>query len=299
MLKSVPMGHSVDVVLRRGYPMLYNPDGCPKTSLASPSDPTSANPAAPGSAQTQVQHPDGHQTGLVNLNRSMSHHNNFYPRMQKEALDANGNTAPQPSYAMANGNGVGGTIGMGAVPSSNGPPPSERMSSSHSDTEVSSVVTRRCVHPSGPPGLSSLALPTGCVCLMLCRASSKTSHAAESLPICYFTQRLPEDLPNTYTDTYVAITKKNEQSQHCEEILDGVRESNTMGKFQTASRNIPVKGTDDECDSTTLKQAKCKNIMKAKTALALKAMAGNKEKVNVSPITGANNANVNSRLKAA
>lgn len=33
MLKSVPMGQSVDVVLRRGYPMLYNPDGCPKQSL--------------------------------------------------------------------------------------------------------------------------------------------------------------------------------------------------------------------------------------------------------------------------
>lgn len=33
MLKSVPMGQSVDVVLRRGYPMLYNPDGCPKHSL--------------------------------------------------------------------------------------------------------------------------------------------------------------------------------------------------------------------------------------------------------------------------
>ncbi|RXM27603.1 Membrane-associated guanylate kinase, WW and PDZ domain-containing protein 1 [Acipenser ruthenus] len=30
MLKSVPSGHSVDLVLRRGYPMLYNPDGCPK-----------------------------------------------------------------------------------------------------------------------------------------------------------------------------------------------------------------------------------------------------------------------------
>nr|XP_015208826.1 PREDICTED: membrane-associated guanylate kinase, WW and PDZ domain-containing protein 1-like [Lepisosteus oculatus] len=30
MLKSVPVGQSVDVVLRRGYPMLYNPDGCPK-----------------------------------------------------------------------------------------------------------------------------------------------------------------------------------------------------------------------------------------------------------------------------
>ncbi|XP_077936817.1 membrane-associated guanylate kinase, WW and PDZ domain-containing protein 3 isoform X3 [Gasterosteus aculeatus] len=32
MLKAVPMGQSVDVVLRRGYPMLYNPDGCPKQS---------------------------------------------------------------------------------------------------------------------------------------------------------------------------------------------------------------------------------------------------------------------------
>lgn len=69
----------------------------------------------------------------------------------------------------------------------------------------SSHLSFRCVHPSGPPGPSSLALPTGCVCLMLCRASSKTSYAAESLPICYFTPRLPEDLPNTYTDMYVPV----------------------------------------------------------------------------------------------
>ncbi|XP_051509149.1 membrane-associated guanylate kinase, WW and PDZ domain-containing protein 1-like isoform X1 [Myxocyprinus asiaticus] len=143
MLKSVPMGHSVDVVLRRGYPMLYNPDGCPKTSLSSPSDPNSANPAAPGSVQSQPQHPEGHQPGMANLNRSMSLHNSFFHRMQKESLDANGNTAPQSSYSMANGNGVGGTIGLGAVPSSNAPPSSERMSSSHSDTEVSCIVTRR------------------------------------------------------------------------------------------------------------------------------------------------------------
>lgn len=33
LLKAVPMGQSVDVVLRRGYPMLYSPDGCPKQSL--------------------------------------------------------------------------------------------------------------------------------------------------------------------------------------------------------------------------------------------------------------------------
>ncbi|XP_047467132.1 membrane-associated guanylate kinase, WW and PDZ domain-containing protein 2 isoform X2 [Mugil cephalus] len=30
MLKSVPVGHNVDVEVRRGYPMLYNSDGCPK-----------------------------------------------------------------------------------------------------------------------------------------------------------------------------------------------------------------------------------------------------------------------------
>ncbi|XP_032377348.1 membrane-associated guanylate kinase, WW and PDZ domain-containing protein 1 isoform X3 [Etheostoma spectabile] len=30
MLKSVPVGHAVDVEVSRGYPMLYNPDGCPK-----------------------------------------------------------------------------------------------------------------------------------------------------------------------------------------------------------------------------------------------------------------------------
>ncbi|XP_051964591.1 membrane-associated guanylate kinase, WW and PDZ domain-containing protein 1-like [Xyrauchen texanus] len=143
MLKSVPMGHSVDVVLRRGYPMLYNPDGCPKTSLSSPSNPNSANPAAPGSVQSQPQHPNGHQPGMVNLNRSMSHQNSFYPCIQTESMDANDNTAPQPSYSMANGNGVGGTIVLGVVPSSNAPPSSKKMSSSHSDTEVSSVVTRR------------------------------------------------------------------------------------------------------------------------------------------------------------
>ncbi len=109
----------------------------------------------------------------------------------------------------------------------------------------SSHLSFRCVHPNGPPGPSSLALLTGCVYLMLCRASSKTSHTAESRPICYFYLSLPEDLPYTYTDTYVRvktalggnaaeiqrplwfnracyicscvqITKKNEQSQHCE-----------------------------------------------------------------------------------
>lgn len=42
MLKSVPMGQSVDVVLRRGYPMLYNPDGCPKHTLDTVRSPLNA-----------------------------------------------------------------------------------------------------------------------------------------------------------------------------------------------------------------------------------------------------------------
>ncbi|KAF5893957.1 membrane-associated guanylate kinase, WW and PDZ domain-containing protein 1-like isoform X1, partial [Clarias magur] len=127
MLKAVPMGHSVDVVLRRGYPMLYNPDGCPKTSLSSPSDPS------PGSAPAKSH----------NLNRSTSHHNGFYPRMQKEPLDTNGNVAAPPCYHMPNGNSVDRTVGMAGLPSNLPMARTERLSSSHSDTEVSTVVTRR------------------------------------------------------------------------------------------------------------------------------------------------------------
>ncbi|TSW62390.1 Membrane-associated guanylate kinase, WW and PDZ domain-containing protein 2 [Bagarius yarrelli] len=127
MLKGVPMGHSVDVVLRRGYPMLYNPDGCPKTSLSSPSDPS------PGSAQAPPH----------NLNRSTSHHNGFYPRMQKEPLDTNGNVAAPPCYHMPNGNSIDRTVGLAGLPSNLPMARTERLSSSHSDTEVSTVVTRR------------------------------------------------------------------------------------------------------------------------------------------------------------
>ncbi|XP_035377768.1 LOW QUALITY PROTEIN: membrane-associated guanylate kinase, WW and PDZ domain-containing protein 1 [Electrophorus electricus] len=131
ILKAVPMGHSVDVVLRRGYPMLYNPDGCPKTSLTSPANPTPALGAAQALPPSE---------GLPRLNRAMSLHNGFYPRLQKEVLDANGNMAAPPSYPMPNGNAATGTAIACSKPA---PPHRERMSSSHSDTEVSSVVTRR------------------------------------------------------------------------------------------------------------------------------------------------------------
>lgn len=146
MLKSVPMGQSVDVVVRRGYPMLYNPDGCPKNpqQLTTPPDPGFAH--VPGAAQSQ-NHPSEarrHQIGRLSMNRSQSQHNGIYPRAQGggSPLDANGNApgygvAP-PLYSLINGNPLGGPPGRqhgGAVP----PPPPERMSSSHSDTEVASV----------------------------------------------------------------------------------------------------------------------------------------------------------------
>ncbi|AWP09946.1 putative membrane-associated guanylate kinase WW and PDZ domain-containing protein 1-like [Scophthalmus maximus] len=68
MLKSVPMGQSVDVVLRRGYPMLYNPDGCPKQSLETNStSPTSANnsPSSSTPPGAPVQRPPMPQTTLA------------------------------------------------------------------------------------------------------------------------------------------------------------------------------------------------------------------------------------------
>ncbi|XP_055366061.1 membrane-associated guanylate kinase, WW and PDZ domain-containing protein 2 isoform X5 [Betta splendens] len=52
MLKSVPVGHRVDVEVRRGYPMLYNPDGCPKQPPPGLLDPVSP----PTTTQPQPTH---------------------------------------------------------------------------------------------------------------------------------------------------------------------------------------------------------------------------------------------------
>lgn len=49
MLKSVPVGHGVDVEVRRGYPMLYNHDGCPSR------DPVLLPTAATAATTTQPQ----------------------------------------------------------------------------------------------------------------------------------------------------------------------------------------------------------------------------------------------------
>ncbi|XP_045568414.1 membrane-associated guanylate kinase, WW and PDZ domain-containing protein 1, partial [Salmo salar] len=158
MLKSVPMGHSVDVVLRRGYPMLYNPDGCPKqpltSSSSSPLEPLSAAATPPSTATAQspscpspAETTHANAPGLANLNRTLSHHNGNYLRVvgnSGSGLDANGNAtglvlAP-PAYPLSNGT-PGSSASSACSPSSSHsrgippPPPPERTSTSQSDSE--------------------------------------------------------------------------------------------------------------------------------------------------------------------
>ncbi|XP_038864620.1 proline-rich receptor-like protein kinase PERK10 [Salvelinus namaycush] len=158
MLKSVPMGHSVDVVLRRGYPMLYNPDGCPKQPLtpsasSSPLEPLSAAATPPSTATAQPLSTPGpgpaeppQPPGLANLNRTMSHHNGNYLRVAGNSgsgLDANGNAADlvsaPPSYPLSNGI-LSSSASSACAPSSHSrgippPPLPERTSTSQSDSE--------------------------------------------------------------------------------------------------------------------------------------------------------------------
>ncbi|KAK6308612.1 hypothetical protein J4Q44_G00218830 [Coregonus suidteri] len=160
MLQSVPVGHSVDVVLRRGYPMLYNPDGCPKQPLtssassSSPLEPLSAAATPPSTAAAQPLSTPGpgpaeppHPPGLANLNRSLSHPNGNYLRVAGNSgsgLDANGNAAglvsAPPSYPMSNGT-PGISASSACAPSSSHsrgippPPPPERTSTSASQSD--------------------------------------------------------------------------------------------------------------------------------------------------------------------
>ncbi|XP_040902407.1 membrane-associated guanylate kinase, WW and PDZ domain-containing protein 3 [Toxotes jaculatrix] len=93
MLKSVPVGHSVDVEVRRGYPMLYNPDGCPKQPPPRLLD--SGDPILP---PTTSQPQPLHQLPRLPTPTPQAHHFNFNgvhsDRRYMEpgvTLDANGN----------------------------------------------------------------------------------------------------------------------------------------------------------------------------------------------------------------
>ncbi|XP_069572658.1 membrane-associated guanylate kinase, WW and PDZ domain-containing protein 3-like isoform X2 [Brachyistius frenatus] len=161
MLKSVPMGQSVDVVLRRGYPMLYNPDGCPKQSLETPQTPSEPS----------------------NLNRGPTQ------LTYSRTLDANGSTPAQtpPSYAaqpMTNGL-TGPPTPTSSDPPLGPPPPPDRTPTNHSDSDggLSSAGTRRSslirYNSSTLPALSSSSS-------LLHHQSSKSSESdlsSSTLPI--------------------------------------------------------------------------------------------------------------------
>ncbi|KAI3357937.1 hypothetical protein L3Q82_016314, partial [Scortum barcoo] len=148
MLKSVPMGQSVDVVLRRGYPMLYNPDGCPKQSLEMPQTPS------------EPSNPPSVSRGLRHLTYSRTH-------------DANGSSPGReglgqtpPSYAAQPiTNGLTGPPTPTSYDPPLGPPPApERTPVNHSDSDggLSNAGTRRSslirYNSSTLPALSSSLL---------------------------------------------------------------------------------------------------------------------------------------------
>ncbi|XP_074537582.1 membrane-associated guanylate kinase, WW and PDZ domain-containing protein 3 isoform X2 [Halichoeres trimaculatus] len=175
MLKSVPMGQSVDVVLRRGYPMLYNPDGCPKQSLETPQTP--ANP------------PNG--------TRSQTHLTYSRP------LDANGSMPvgqTPPSYAaQPMTNGLTGPPTPTSSDAPLGPPPlPERTSANHSDSDggVSSAGTRR----SSLVRYNSSTLPALPTSGLLHHQSSKSSESdlsTSTLPISSSTLPLTSSSSHT------------------------------------------------------------------------------------------------------
>ncbi|KAK1786931.1 hypothetical protein P4O66_017318, partial [Electrophorus voltai] len=155
MLKAVPIGQSVDVVVRRGYPMLYDRDGCRRQhqpGLLDAQDPASKPPPPPPPTTTQPQAQGLLPRTQAHLSRdgTMVHAEGRYPgslrgRASRLSLDANGNTShlsppprPSPSYLFSNG---GNGSFLGTPPSARG---IRRLQSadlaSQSDSEVVSAI---------------------------------------------------------------------------------------------------------------------------------------------------------------
>ncbi|XP_056898070.1 membrane-associated guanylate kinase, WW and PDZ domain-containing protein 1 isoform X5 [Takifugu flavidus] len=169
MLKSVPMGQSVDVVLRRGYPMLYNPDGCPKQSLEPPQ--TSNNPLSPPAVNHGLTHltysrtleADGSGPGQIRLKQSPS------PFAAKPMT--NGLTGP-PTPTSSD-------LHTALLLSS------EKTTASHSDSE--GAAPNGGAHRSPLMGYNSSTLPALSSSSLLQRQSSKSSESdlsTSTLPNC-------------------------------------------------------------------------------------------------------------------
>lgn len=94
MLRVVPVGQSVDMVVRRGYPILYDPDGSPRLSQATASHPS----PLPTTTQPKAQALLPQTQTLLNNSGLMYNEEGRYPRAygrsaSRFSLDANGNTS--------------------------------------------------------------------------------------------------------------------------------------------------------------------------------------------------------------
>ncbi|XP_076847631.1 membrane-associated guanylate kinase, WW and PDZ domain-containing protein 3 isoform X4 [Brachyhypopomus gauderio] len=155
MLKTVPIGQSVDVVVRRGYPMLYDRDGCPKQhhpGLLDARDPASKPPPPPPPTTTQPRAQALLPQAQAQLGRDAMtacaegrYAGALRGRASRLSLDGNGNTSHlsppprhSPSYSFSNG-GEGSFLGT--PPSARG---IRRLQSadpaSQSDSEVVSAI---------------------------------------------------------------------------------------------------------------------------------------------------------------
>ncbi|TRY60434.1 hypothetical protein DNTS_027255, partial [Danionella cerebrum] len=108
MLKAIPVGHTVDIVVRRGYPMLFNSDGCPKMSNSRlgcqdqsvhlpPPTTTQPQPQAPlPYSQPHILH-----NGTLWSDSEQGSSRNLKVRASRYSLDANGNSPPRAPSSSA------------------------------------------------------------------------------------------------------------------------------------------------------------------------------------------------------
>lgn len=94
MLKIVPVGQSVDMVVRRGYPLLYDPDGSPRLSRET----ASHRSPLPTTTQPKAQALLPQSPAVLNNSGLMYSAEAGYPRAYERrasrfSLDANGNSS--------------------------------------------------------------------------------------------------------------------------------------------------------------------------------------------------------------
>lgn len=94
MLKVVPVGQSVDMVVRRGYPLLCGPDGNPRLSRETGSQPS----PLPTTTQPKAQALLPQSQTILNNSGLMYNAEERYPRAygrraSRFSLDANGNAS--------------------------------------------------------------------------------------------------------------------------------------------------------------------------------------------------------------